>query len=34
MMEKSGFFKSSGGARVSNAADFASDFGKLVSSGI
>jgi hypothetical protein len=34
MMEKSGFFNSSGGDRVYNAADFASYFGKLVSNGI
>ena len=33
-MEKSGFFNSSGGDRVYNAADFASYFGKLVSNGI
>ena len=33
-MEKSGFFNSSGGDRIYNAADFASYFGKLVSNGI
>lgn len=33
-MEKSGFFNSSGGDRVYDAADFASYFGKLVSNGI
>jgi hypothetical protein len=33
-LERSGFFNSSGGDRVYNAADFASYFGKLVSSGI
>ena len=34
MAEKSGFFNSSGGDRVYNAADFAGYFGKLVSNGI
>jgi len=33
-MQKSGFFNSSGGDRIYNAADFASYFGKLVSNGI
>ncbi|MDR0396740.1 MAG: hypothetical protein LBH66_05505 [Oscillospiraceae bacterium] len=33
-MEKSGFFNSTGGDRVYDAADFASYFGKLVSNGI
>ena len=33
-MEKSGFFNSSGGDRIYDAADFASYFGKLVSNGI
>ena len=33
-MQTSGFFNSSGGDRVYNAADFASYFGKLVSNGI
>lgn len=33
-MEKSGFFNSSGGDRVYDAADFASYFGKLVTNGI
>lgn len=33
-MEKSGFFNSSGGDRVYDAADFASYFGNLVSNGV
>ena len=33
-MERSGFFNSSGGDRVYDAADFASYFGKLASNGI
>ena len=33
-MEKSGFFNSSGGDRVYDAADFAAYFGSLVSNGV
>jgi hypothetical protein len=34
LAEKSGFFNSSGGDRLYNAADFAAYFNKLVSNGV